>query len=91
MSDKFEFTKNNNDLSTDSGFQFEFVCERCGTGYRSTFKEYLLGKAAGVLDIASSLFGGALGRASSVGHQVVGRLGKGPRQRLPRGHRRDEA
>lgn len=70
MSEKFEFTKNNNDLSTDSGFQFEFVCERCGTGYRSTFREFMLGKAAGILDIASSIFGGALGRASSVGHQV---------------------
>jgi len=70
MSEKFEFTKNNNDLSTDSGFQFEFVCERCGTGYRSTFKEFMLGKAAGILDIASNIFGGALGRASSVGHQV---------------------
>jgi hypothetical protein len=70
MSDKIEFTKNNSDLSTDSGFQFEFVCERCGTGYRSTFKEFMLGQASNLLNIAGSLFGGVLGRASGVGQQV---------------------
>lgn len=70
MSEKIEFIKNYSDLSTDNGFQFEFSCNRCGTGYRSTFKDFMLGKASGLLDIAGNLLGGALGRASSVGHQV---------------------
>ena len=70
MSDKIEFINNYNDLSTDNGFQFEFTCNRCGTGYRSSFKEFMLGKASGLLDIAGNLLGGALGRASSVGQQV---------------------
>lgn len=33
------FTRNFNDLSTDAGFQFEFFCDCCGNGYKSTFKE----------------------------------------------------
>jgi len=70
MAEKIEFIKNYTDLSTDNGFQYEFSCNRCGTGYRSSFQEFLLGKASGLLDIAGSLLGGALGRASSVGHQV---------------------
>lgn len=32
------FTRNFNDLSTDAGFQFEFVCDCCGNGYKSTFE-----------------------------------------------------
>lgn len=32
------FTNNYRDLSNDRGFQFEFVCERCGNGYRSPFQ-----------------------------------------------------
>ena len=31
------FTRNYNDLSTESGFQFEFFCDCCGNGYKSTF------------------------------------------------------
>lgn len=38
MGEKIKFVRNYNDLSTDSGFQFEFFCDRCGTGYRSEFK-----------------------------------------------------
>ena len=38
MSDHFQFTRNYNDLSTNKGFQFEFCCDRCGTGFRTKFK-----------------------------------------------------
>ncbi len=31
------FTRNYNDLSTDAGFQFEFTCDCCGNGFKSTF------------------------------------------------------
>ena len=33
------FTRNYNDLSTDAGFQFEFFCDCCGNGFKSTFVE----------------------------------------------------
>ena len=33
------FTRNHNDLSTESGFQFEFFCDCCGNGFKSTFVE----------------------------------------------------
>ena len=32
------FTRNHNDLSTEAGFQFEFYCDCCGNGYKSTFQ-----------------------------------------------------
>ena len=38
MSTIIPFTDNYRDLSNDRGYQFEFVCERCGNGYRSPFK-----------------------------------------------------
>jgi hypothetical protein len=37
MADIVPFTDNYVDLSNDSGYQFEFRCERCGNGYRSPF------------------------------------------------------
>ena len=33
-----KFVRNYDDLSTDRGFQFEFYCDRCGTGYRTHFQ-----------------------------------------------------
>ena len=33
------FTRNYNDLSTDAGFQFEFYCDCCGNGVKSSFVE----------------------------------------------------
>ncbi|MDO4502653.1 MAG: zinc ribbon domain-containing protein [Coriobacteriia bacterium] len=31
------FTRNYNDLSSDAGFQYEFYCDCCGNGYKSSF------------------------------------------------------
>ena len=70
MADKIEFTRNYSDLSTSEGFQFEFYCDRCGTGYRTPFKASLTGKVANVLDAAGSFFGGVLGRAANIGERV---------------------
>jgi len=64
MGEKIKFSRNYNDLSNESGFQFEFLCDRCGNGYRSTFKESLTGRASQLLDAASSIFGGFFGSAS---------------------------
>ena len=37
------FTRNYSDHSNDQGFQFEFHCDKCGNGYRSTFHASTLG------------------------------------------------
>lgn len=70
MADQIEFVSNHNDLSTDRGFQFEFQCNRCGTGYRTHFKASATGTISGVLDAASSLFGGVFGSAADIGERV---------------------
>lgn len=73
---KIEFTSNYNDLSTDQGFQFEFNCNRCSTGYRTSFKPYTIGKISGALDTASSLFGGIFSHASTIGDRARTATGK---------------
>ena len=60
--EEIEFTRNYNDHSTNQGFQFEFICNRCGNGYRSSFQPWAVGAVSGALDAASSLFGGILAR-----------------------------
>jgi hypothetical protein len=63
------FTRNHSDHSNDSGFQFEFHCDHCGNGYRSTFKPNALGIAAELLKAAGSIFGGHLSSAGwGAGH-----------------------
>jgi membrane protease subunit (stomatin/prohibitin family) len=67
---KIEFTQNYSDLSTDQGFQFEFNCDRCGTGFRTGFQAFGLGTVSSALDTASSLFGGVFGQAANVGERA---------------------
>jgi hypothetical protein len=59
-----QFTRNYTDRSSDKGYQFEFFCDKCGTGVRSSFEANKVGMAAGLLRAASSLLGGALGGAA---------------------------
>lgn len=68
--DLIKFVHNYNDESTERGFQFEFLCDRCGTGYRTPFKASATGLASEALDVASGLFGGVLGTAARVGDRV---------------------
>lgn len=72
MSEKnsIEFTHNYNDLSTDKGFQFEFICNRCGTGYRTRFKPSTTARVTEGISVLNNLFGGVLGRAADVGERV---------------------
>lgn len=67
---KIEFTSNYSDLSTDQGFQFEFYCDRCSSGFRTRFQPSALGAVSGALDAAGSLFGGVLGRAAELGERA---------------------
>jgi hypothetical protein len=70
MSQKIEFTSNYEDQSTDQGFQFEFRCGRCGTGYRSRFQPSAIGRVSTALDAAGSLLGGVFGRAADLGERA---------------------
>jgi hypothetical protein len=70
MSDQIEFVSNYNDLSTDRGFQFEFTCNRCGSGFRTPFRAWAVGTASSMLDAASSLFGGVFSSAADIGERA---------------------
>lgn len=53
------FTRNYTDRSNDTGYQFEFHCDKCGNGYRSTFQASALGVGAKIAKGLGSLFGGS--------------------------------
>jgi hypothetical protein len=52
------FTRNYTDHSNDTGYQFEFHCDKCGNGYRSTFQGSALGMGSKIAKGLGSLFGG---------------------------------
>ena len=70
MTEKIEFTNNYSDLSTNQGYQFEFYCNRCGSGYRTHFKPSITGTVSGAMDAANSLFGGFFGKAADLSERV---------------------
>ena len=59
------FTSNYQDLSTNQGYQFEFRCDVCGSGYRSEYQKNLLGVGGSILGGASSILGGRFWGAAS--------------------------
>jgi len=59
------FTANHEDLSTDRGYQFKFLCDKCGNGYMSRFQPSLTGTAGGLLRAAGDIFGGILSSAGN--------------------------
>jgi len=65
-----KFTRNYRDDSTDRGFQFEFYCDRCGSGYQSTFRGSSTNALNDALDVASGLFGGLFGNAADASHRM---------------------
>jgi len=65
-----QFTRNHHDHSTDKGYQFEFLCDRCGNGFMTEFQASAVGLAASALRTAGSLFGGFLGSAGSTSYEV---------------------
>jgi len=70
MSDKIKFVRNHSDLSTDKGFQFEFYCDRCGTGYRTRFKTSTTGIISQILDAASSFLGEIFQKTADITNRV---------------------
>jgi hypothetical protein len=65
-----QFTRNHQDQSTDSGFQFEFYCDRCGNGYQTRFEASAAGTLTSALDAANSLLGGVFGGVTNAAHTV---------------------
>ncbi|MBC7250954.1 MAG: zinc ribbon domain-containing protein [Anaerolineae bacterium] len=65
-----KFVSNYNDESTERGFQFEFFCDRCGTGYRTPFQPSATGLVSEALDVTSGLLGGVFGKVADVSDRV---------------------
>jgi hypothetical protein len=53
------FTRNYRDHSNDTGYQFEFHCDKCGNGYRSSFQASALGVGSKIAKGLGSFFGGS--------------------------------
>ncbi|MBI4875516.1 MAG: zinc ribbon domain-containing protein [Acidobacteria bacterium] len=70
-----QFTENYQDLSTDRGYQFKFLCDRCGNGYLSSFQTSVTGMATGLLGAAGSLFGGMFHQAGSGAYELQRTVG----------------
>lgn len=73
------FTKNYNDLSDENGYQFEFRCDICGSGYRSEFIRSNLGTVGNLLSGASSIVGGFFNSAASAADRVKEMTDRGAR------------
>lgn len=73
------FSDNYRDLSDQHGYQFEFRCDVCGSGYRSEFIRSTLGTAGSLLSGASSVLGGFLSGASNVADRAKGIADRGAR------------
>ncbi len=65
-----QFTKNYTDRSNDTGFQFEFHCDKCGNGFMSAFQTSSMGVASSLLKAAGSLFGGSAWNVANAGDHV---------------------
>ena len=65
-----KFVRNYGDESTGRGFQFEFRCDRCGTGYRTPFQASATGLVSEALDVTSGLLGGVFGKVADVSDHV---------------------
>ena len=59
------FTDNVRDLSNNEGYQFEFVCERCGNGFRSPFVRDKFDQGRDIVRTLGSLVGGRMAQVGS--------------------------
>jgi len=69
------FVANYEDLSTDKGYQFKFMCDKCGNGFVSGYEANKLGTAAGLIEAAGNLFGGMLGKVGETTFEVQRAIG----------------
>jgi hypothetical protein len=73
------FTSNYTDLSDENGYQFEFRCDICGSGYRSEFIRSNIGTVGNLLSGASSIVGGLFGSAANAADRVKEMTDRGAR------------
>jgi hypothetical protein len=66
-------------MSDENGYQFEFRCDNCGSGYRSEFIRSNVGTAGNLLSGASNLFGGLFGSASNAANTAKDLVDRGAR------------
>ncbi|HST85898.1 MAG TPA: hypothetical protein VLL08_29440 [Kineosporiaceae bacterium] len=66
----YAFTDNVRDLSNTNGYQFEFVCERCGNGYRSPFVRDKVDLGRTILRSVGDLIGGSGYRLSQAANAL---------------------
>lgn len=71
MSEMIPFTDSYRDKSSEFGFQFESVCERCGNGYASSFQKSAAGIGGGLLRAAGGFFTNTLGRGATSAQQMA--------------------
>ncbi len=76
------FTANYQDLSTDRGFQFKFMCDKCNNGYMTRFQTSITGVAGDLLRGAGHLLGGFWSNAGNSAYDI---------QRAVGGHAHDSA
>jgi len=69
------FTANHQDLSTDRGYQFKFLCDKCGNGFMSRFQASITGTAGGLLRAAGDMFGGILSSAGNSAYEIQRAVG----------------
>ncbi len=77
-----QFTRNYTDHSRDTGFQFEFFCDRCGNGFMSQFRPNRLGMLGEASRGLGSVLGGVFGRVSGGSYEL---------ENMTRGKARDDA
>jgi hypothetical protein len=66
----YAFTDNVRDLSNSNGYQFEFVCERCGNGHRSPFVRDKVDMGRTILRSVGDLIGGSGYRLNQVANAM---------------------
>lgn len=71
------FTSNYTDRSNSTGYQFEFHCDKCRSGFLSTFQPSKAGIGGGILRAAGGLFGGRLNQIAAASDQLKDAL-RGP-------------
>lgn len=70
MAELMNFTRNYKDSSTETGFQFEFYCDRCNNGHRTKFQPSAVGLASTALNAAGNLLGGFFNSAANLSENV---------------------
>jgi hypothetical protein len=70
-----QFTANHQDLSTDRGYQFKFLCDKCGNGHLSSFQASVAGTVGGVFRAAGNVFGGMFGRVGNASYEMQRAVG----------------